>query len=326
MTVTTKWIQPIQFDPGTWNWCGTFAWGRREIRVFCKYFGKRQVAAGAHPPDAVRRQVEERIAAAIANHERDSEIAAGPLANLYNAHWRTGSARKTSSGSLLKRLKWQSLFLDQGETRDQYRLVYEKLDLFSGYEPYTQFDLGKVCSIGVASPLGLDGGPLLPYPGVDRAQAGIPSSQSERTQMQGPNTRAKTAKINWSQTLSFDKRRKVWLGQIKVRVRTIDIVVNAPKSAAPPHWAASRLRTILPQLKSAMSAAVAQLTELYNESWVEERELSSTAVRRRIKLDSIEYSDDDEWSLWFNDGDLFEGHLIRADVQSSGEVDCQLLG
>ena len=67
------------------------------------------------------------------------------------------------------------------------------------------------------------------------------------------------------------------------------------------------------------SFAVEKLLHLKNETWLEEGEvpLSPEKFKAQMKIHSITISSDGSIEFWYDDGDLFWGHLIRI----SGSID-----
>lgn len=63
-----------------------------------------------------------------------------------------------------------------------------------------------------------------------------------------------------------------------------------------------------------LDCAVAKLLNIKNESWLdeEETELSADQFKARMKLDSITVYPDGTFEFWWDDGDLFLGHMITV--------------
>jgi hypothetical protein len=64
----------------------------------------------------------------------------------------------------------------------------------------------------------------------------------------------------------------------------------------------------------AREAAVAKLLPLKNDTWLEEgeEELEPAAFAERMTLNAAEVYEGGEWSLWFDDDDMFWGHVIMV--------------
>ncbi len=65
--------------------------------------------------------------------------------------------------------------------------------------------------------------------------------------------------------------------------------------------------------------AAKELLELKNEDWLgeDEKKLNLTQFKRRMSLESITFYDEGSFEFFFDDGDLFWGHLIQV----SGNID-----
>lgn len=79
----------------------------------------------------------------------------------------------------------------------------------------------------------------------------------------------------------------------------------------------------------ACSRAVEDLLDLKNGEWLEEGEprLDAAGFRDRMTLKTIEVSDEGDMEFWFDDGDLFWGHMIQVSgSRSEGLTDADICG
>jgi hypothetical protein len=123
--------------------------------------------------------------------------------------------------------------------------------------------------------------------------------------------------VNWIEPLKFVKQSWDWIGLVEFQGSTVEVASK---------WADKRLSRILACIVPVTKEAAHQLTELYNDEWIEDRALSVTAVKRRIELNSIDLDRENKWAMWFTDDDLFGGHWIRVNIDVSGEVTLELYG
>ncbi len=63
------------------------------------------------------------------------------------------------------------------------------------------------------------------------------------------------------------------------------------------------------------------LIELHNETWNEGEIISKEEFVNRIKLEGILFFCEGNAELYYNDGDLFWGHIIVVDVNENGEYE-----
>lgn len=113
---------------------------------------------------------------------------------------------------------------------------------------------------------------------------------------------------------------------------TIELMVIRDESGSPePALATARALWSQPKLWSTRvkALAVQELLPLKNEDWIEDDETPLTPERflRRLKLESIAVNPDGSFEFWFDDGNLFSGHMIQVDgTLSDGPTRAGLAG
>ena len=114
--------------------------------------------------------------------------------------------------------------------------------------------------------------------------AKLPGAAIEREPQKVPLTK-ETEKFKWTQTLSYHEKAKQWCGgEIQFGRKRYEIEADASKKIDPESRVDELLSRILAKLADATTEATYQLTELYNASWVQGRELKPTGIKRRIKI------------------------------------------
>ena len=81
----------------------------------------------------------------------------------------------------------------------------------------------------------------------------------------------------------------------------------------------------------ARAVAVRDLLKLKNSAWLDtdegETELSAAQFSAKIECESVNISDDEDITFYYNDGDLFLGHSIQISATiSDGPTDAQIVG
>ncbi len=94
--------------------------------------------------------------------------------------------------------------------------------------------------------------------------------------------------------------------------------------------AAGRMRTVVRWLvagdRAARRYAAAELLDLYNDVWAGNSDDADTesgpgtpaGFARRLTLDDVHIADSGSLSLWYDDGDLFRGHVVVVQVDADG--------
>ncbi|WP_337177769.1 DUF2262 domain-containing protein [Paludisphaera sp.] len=113
---------------------------------------------------------------------------------------------------------------------------------------------------------------------------------------------------------------------------TIELMVIRDESGSP-ELALATARALWSQPKAwttrVKDLAVQQLLPLKNEDWLDEGESPLTPERflRKLKLESIAVNPDGSFEFWFDDGNLFSGHMIQVDgTLTEGPTRTQLAG
>lgn len=324
--MSVNWIEPLTLAKQSWNWVGLVEFQGSTVEVTSQCFEQKDYRHGDSPQPRLAKKIERLVQKAMDNHERDMSTIGPALEDLYNQHWVPPGGRKLSSGRLGKELQLKGIHLAQGVTRNQYQLIFsDPRDRFRSYMPTSEIDLGEINSIFLDTPRGLSGEPLLPYLGAMQ-YAELPAEETTpRIAEKVPLTK-RTRRFKWIEPFSYHAKKGLWTGVIEFQKKRLEIRIETAKKERPESWSDNRLSKILACIVPATKEAAHQLTELYNDAWIEDRELSVAAVKRRIKLDSLDLDREENWTMWFTDGDLFGGHWIRVDIDVSGEVTFELSG
>ncbi len=74
--------------------------------------------------------------------------------------------------------------------------------------------------------------------------------------------------------------------------------------------------------RAARACAADELLETKNESWLEENEKPVTreAFIQRLELEEVE-ADEEGFRFWFNDDDMFWGHMVMVQFDTDGKPD-----
>lgn len=121
--------------------------------------------------------------------------------------------------------------------------------------------------------------------------------------------------------LTLDRRTNWFEGVARLGTRKIRINLS-PKDIADASLVIATAEELWANLREltrrAIEFAAAELLEVKNGSWLEEREspFHSSQFTRKMKLESITVNEDGKFDFWFNDGGLFWGHSIEVSGDS----------
>ena len=166
---------------------------------------------------------------------------------------------------------------------------------------------------------------LLPYPGI-RSQAKLSQAKHQQSASRKIAPTDHVVKFKWDTQLFWNTDSRMWCGGVTVRRKKFDVRVDALENSRSLSWVDTRVEKILAQLVPARGEAVRQLTDLYNTTWIEDKELTSATLNRRIRLQTIDFARTGAWTMDFEDDDLFGGHTIQVTVTSRGKVTTGLMG
>ena len=322
-----EWVQPVTFKKKKHDWVGQIELQGTSVEIVCKHIWGSKPRDGIVAGDVFVRKIERAILKAIDYCDESTlSVLSEALGELYNQHWRPKGGRNIKPDKLTTELKLARIDFSLNSRWADYRLRFAPIEKrFRGYIPCCCVDRGKVSYPSLDCPRDENWQPTLPYL-EDMQEAKLPRAASDRLTQKVPLTE-QTKNFKWVAQLSFDAKGKQWIdGEIVYQRKRYEIKVNASKKDDPESWVDLRLSRILAQLSAATKEASHQLAELYNDSWMEDRELSATGVKRRIKLESLTLNRDESWQMWFADGDLFGGHWIDVSIDTNGEVTQNLCG
>ncbi len=122
--------------------------------------------------------------------------------------------------------------------------------------------------------------------------------------------------------------KPLWMGK-RIRLSlSVDTSVNADAFLKTAHliWSAQKEWD-----QRARAVAVRDLLKLKNSAWLDtdegETELSAAQFSAKIECESVNISDDEDITFYYNDGDLFLGHSIQISATiSDGPTDAQIVG
>lgn len=132
-------------------------------------------------------------------------------------------------------------------------------------------------------------------------------------------------------TLNFDRSSQTYTGTVRWDGAEVKLSlesdangdVDTSKEFALQLWKKQK------QLKQDAEAfATQQLLKRKNEDWLNEgdSEVDANEFKSRLRLESIDVNADGSFQLWYDDGDLFWGHLIVISGGKSGWVNADLQG
>jgi hypothetical protein len=126
--------------------------------------------------------------------------------------------------------------------------------------------------------------------------------------------------------LRLDRRIKIFEGEVTYSGRSVQLsipaVQNASEIDAGALSAAIQLVANLPQVdRAAKHFAASRLTQMKNDSWLEEdeNEVSEREFQQRLVLAAIEAEAEGSISLFYDDGNLFFGHDVDVRGVVTGE-------
>jgi hypothetical protein len=121
--------------------------------------------------------------------------------------------------------------------------------------------------------------------------------------------------------LTWDNRFCCWSGEVDL-FPGHRVVISVSQEDTELLEALRRARGTLERIREEevglRHAAAEELLDLHNEEWNEGAPIDAMEFVRRMRLESIVFFPDGEADLFYQDGDLFEGHPIVVGVTSHG--------
>lgn len=320
-----KWTKPLSYDNSLCAWQGQIQSGSVVVNISCFDGDSAKLAAGTAPDDATKRTIEDRVTANLASCTQNVGKIIEPAIAHWQAQWRADREQTLSPERFVEAMQLFEMNLFQGRESPQYMATYDVGNLFGGYRLQIMSNGEVLTDARLQPPLSNDKTERL-LPNLLNTKAIIPIEPPAAT----PPTRLKRPKrlpeLQWASEPVFDRKRKAWIGTVVASRLEVTVTADGSPAKKPPTWISERTRNVLPLLKQVMTLAIPQIAELYNDSWNEGRDLSDKSVGRKLSIDSIAIHDGDDWSIWLRDGDLFEGHWIRVDVDEDDAVSFELMG
>lgn len=132
--------------------------------------------------------------------------------------------------------------------------------------------------------------------------------------------------------LTLDRRLDVYQGTVQWNGHSISVMLSGADPEQPQavlDEAKSLLREQAAWDTLAREVAVAKLLPLKNSAWLQEGEdeITSEVFALRMTLNTIDVSEGGEWSLFFDDDDMFGGHAIVVNGHlASKEIEANIAG
>lgn len=317
-----RWKTPLSYPAPPFMWHGEVAVGKSAVAVLCFAGDTSTMTSGDVPDDRTRRAIENRLNASISSCSKSVGEIIAPALELRHRQWRRDAM---TAQQFRNTLNLHSVNLFQGHASSNYLATFDVGDVFDGYRLQIISDGKAVTNARLQPPMGADGLKRM-MPNLSQAKSTL-LLESASPKKRPTHTSAKhKVQIKWVAEPKYDRKRRKWIGVVAASRREVVVVADAAQSKTQPAWLNGRIGQALSQLSAAMNDVVPQIADLYNDSWADDREVSNAAVKRRISIDSVEINDSDDWSLWLGDGDLFDGHWIRVDVDADANVSFELLG
>ena len=121
-------------------------------------------------------------------------------------------------------------------------------------------------------------------------------------------------------TLKLDERFKTWHGHLSLDGRTLGLEVYATLSG-----------DIDPAMRQAFKncqskgfdyglAAAAEMLDYYNANWNNDTPIDAETFANQLMLENVVVEHNGTVTLWYNDGDLFGGHVVFVEINAEGVV------
>jgi hypothetical protein len=117
-------------------------------------------------------------------------------------------------------------------------------------------------------------------------------------------------------------------GDITAQYQGIEYTMDSPESLPKAHQIASEIERYTTEAK--VFAAKGML-EIKNETWIDEDDdgnivlVTNEQFMERMTLESVSVSENSS-TFWFNDGELFYGHVIAVEHDGTGWVEVNIQG
>lgn len=121
--------------------------------------------------------------------------------------------------------------------------------------------------------------------------------------------------------LAWDEAHRVWRGALDVRsgLRVIVTVEAQPEElTAALVGAAAGVNWLRGHEEEARLFAADAYLDTFNQNWTEEGPVTREEFARRIELVEVSFGISGGPTLWYDDGDLFAGHILSAHFDADG--------
>ncbi|MCK6207676.1 DUF2262 domain-containing protein [Bacillus infantis] len=125
------------------------------------------------------------------------------------------------------------------------------------------------------------------------------------------------------QLLNFDSERKEYTGKIDLNNKFIDITVTIEEFNEDDVFrkVENTFDKIIQHEEMIKEGISEELLNLHNDTWNEGKIISTSEFISRIQLEGILFFCEGNAELYYNDGDLFWGHTIAANISEEGQFE-----
>ena len=161
---------------------------------------------------------------------------------------------------------------------------------------------------------------------------GKDTSDTELTAKAEERRKPVTIRHPYFGTLTLDRRLNCYVADVQWNSENVRLALSLDDGAdelallATAHELFKRQKT---WDKRVRDFAVSELLELKNGTWLgeDEKEFTPTTFKARIRLETIDVCADGSFQFWFNDGNLFWGHVIQVSGgMEEGPTDANIAG
>ena len=122
---------------------------------------------------------------------------------------------------------------------------------------------------------------------------------------------------------TWDATQRIWWVSLSVNGETLDVRLD-PQVAHPEHLEPIRplFERVIALEAQARQAAADALLQGYNEGWADDDEgpgvLDHDGFMALMRLGTVTVEADGSATYWFDDGEMFAGHVIMVDLDATG--------
>jgi len=161
---------------------------------------------------------------------------------------------------------------------------------------------------------------------IEKAFFSIPQVATTPRQPEKTSAANPPVKIPSVGAIEFDEKYQCFSGKYRRKPYSFTLTVDTSDRKALTGLIPSLsdiIRNIADIDSRARKYAASELLELKNDTWLEDGEdmCSEDDFMARMSIETLSFSEDGDFEIYYEDGDLFWGHSIKVDITGGGKIE-----